>query len=103
MNEIKQVEVFLHNEKIGRMALTPDELCAFEYEPQFLSSGFSISPFFLPLKKELFITKRHPFRGGFGVFDDSLPDGWAALYLTAIYVAKALTLIGCRCFNDWPW
>ena len=76
MNEIKQVEVFLHDEKIGRMALTPDKLCAFEYEPQFLSSGFSISPFFLPLKNELFIAKRHPFQGGFGgAFISSILQG----------------------------
>ena len=90
MNKIKQVGVFLHNEKIGRMALTPDELCAFEYEPQFLSSGFSISPFFLPLKKELFIAKRHPFRGGFGVFDDSLPDGWGSLVLDRYLRSKGI-------------
>lgn len=81
MNKIRHIEVFLHNEKIGRMALTPDGLCAFEYEARFLTSGFSISPFFLPLRKEVFIAKRNPFRGGFGVFDDSLPDGWGDLVL----------------------
>ncbi len=90
MHEIKQIEVFLHNEKIGRMALTPDGLCAFEYEAQFLSSGFSISPFFLPLKNEVFIAKRHPFRGGFGVFDDSLPDGWGSLILDRYLRSKGI-------------
>ena len=90
MNKIKEIEVFLHNEKIGRMALTPDGLCAFEYESGFLSSGFSISPFFLPLKKEVFIAKRHPFRGGFGVFDDSLPDGWGNLVLDRYLRSKGI-------------
>jgi serine/threonine-protein kinase HipA len=35
----------------------------------------------LPLKQEVFIAKRTPFRGNFGVFDDNLPDGWGNLVL----------------------
>jgi len=79
MNEIKVVEVFLNDSKVGRIAITPDALCAFEYDSAYLQSGTSISPFNLPLKSEVFIAKRTPFRGGFGVFDDSLPDGWGNL------------------------
>lgn len=79
MNEIKVVEVFMNDTKIGRIAMTPDSLCAFEYDPVYLLTGNSISPFNLPLKQEVFIAKRTPFNGGFGVFDDSLPDGWGNL------------------------
>ena len=82
MNEVKVIEVFLNEAKVGRMALTPDSLCAFEYAPEYLSSGKSISPFYLPLKSEVFVAKRTPFNGGFGVFDDSLPDGWGSLILS---------------------
>jgi serine/threonine-protein kinase HipA len=81
MNELKVIEVFMNNTKIGRIALTPDFLCAFEYDPAYLASGDSVSPFNLPLKTEVFIAKRTPFSGGFGVFDDSLPDGWGMLIL----------------------
>ena len=81
MDELKVIEVFLHERKLGRIALTPDALCAFEYDPAYLLSGASISPFSLPLKSEVFIAKRRPFYGGFGVFDDSLPDGWGNLIL----------------------
>ena len=81
MNKIKVLEVFLHGTKAGRMALTSDALCAFEYDPAYLASGPSISPFFLPLKPSLFVAKRTPFNGGFGVFDDTLPDGWGHLIL----------------------
>jgi serine/threonine-protein kinase HipA len=81
MNDVKVVEVFMNTTKVGRVALTPDFLCAFEYEPAWLTSGASISPFFLPLKPQVFIAKRDPFKGGFGVFDDSLPDGWGHLIL----------------------
>ncbi|NDV83826.1 HipA N-terminal domain-containing protein [Bacteroides sp. 51] len=81
MNEIKVVDIFMNEVKVGRMALTPDSLCAFEYDSAYLIHGESISPFHLPLKSEVFIAKRNPFNGNFGVFDDSLPDGWGNLIL----------------------
>ena len=81
MNEVKVIAVFLHDVKVGRIALTTDALCAFEYDSTYLHAGLSISPFLLPLRKEVFLAKRKPFEGGFGVFDDSLPDGWGNLIL----------------------
>jgi len=81
MNEVKVIEVLMNGTKVGRIALTSDSLCAFEYDQAYLSSGDSISPFFLPLKRELFLAKRTPFNGGFGVFADILPDGWGNLIL----------------------
>lgn len=90
MNEVKVIEVFMNKVKLGRIALTPDFLCAFEYDLAYLSSGTSISPFNLPLKPELFIAKRTPFNGGFGVFDDSLPDGWGNLILDRYLKSKGI-------------
>ncbi len=90
MTEISVIEVFLNGIKVGRMALTPDLLCAFEYDAAYLASGVSVSPFYLPLKKEVFIAKRHPFNGGFGVFDDSLPDGWGNLILDRYLKTKGI-------------
>lgn len=75
------VEVWLSNSLVGRIALTPEGLCAFEYDTDFLENGFSISPYVLPLEKKVFIAERDPFDGNFGVFDDSLPDGWGTLLL----------------------
>jgi serine/threonine-protein kinase HipA len=90
MNEVKVVEVFMNGVKVGRMALTPDFLCAFEYAPAYLTNGVSISPFNLPIKSEVFIAKRTPFNGGFGVFDDSLPDGWGSLILDRYLRSKGI-------------
>ena len=81
MNTIEVVEVFMNGKSLGRIALTPDYCCAFEYNPQYLASGKSISPYFLPFGSGVTIAKREPFSGGFGVFDDSLPDGWGNLIL----------------------
>ncbi len=81
MDKLNVVEVFIGAAKVGRIALTEQRLCAFEYDAEFLKTGFSISPYHLPLRSGLFVAARMPFRGGFGVFDDSLPDGWGRLVL----------------------
>ena len=81
MNSINQIEVIYHNRLVGRLALTKDNLCAFEYSAEWQNSGFSISPFELPLRSGVFIAKSRPFDGGFGVFDDCLPDGWGLIIL----------------------
>jgi serine/threonine-protein kinase HipA len=88
MIDINLLEVFLHGEKAGRIALTPDGLCAFEYDAAFLMSGSSVSPFRLPLKAGVFVANRTPFNGGFGVFSDSLPDGWGNLLLDRFIRSK---------------
>ena len=81
MNSIKQIEVIYKSRLVGRLALTKEHLCALEYSSEWISSGFSISPFELPLRSGVFIAKPRPFEGGFGVFDDCLPDGWGLLIL----------------------
>lgn len=81
MNSIKQIEVVYADRIVGRLALTKEGLCAFEYSAEWLATGFSISPFELPLRSGVFIAKPRPFEGGFGVFDDCLPDGWGLLIL----------------------
>lgn len=77
----KVINVMYRDQIVGRLALTSDNLCAFEYDRRWLVNGFSISPFKLPLEKKVFIASREPFGGNFGVFDDSLPDGWGRLLI----------------------
>ena len=81
MKNIKVVEVYLGNARVGRLALTKEGLGAFEYDSGYLTTGLSISPFELPLKNGVMIAKHSPFEGNFGVFDDCLPDGWGLLLL----------------------
>lgn len=90
MKTIDSIDIFLSAQKVGRMALTPELRCAFEYDTDFLESGFSISPIHLPLKSGVFIAKSSPFNGGFGVFDDSLPDGWGSLILDRFLKNKGI-------------
>ncbi len=90
MNRIKLIEVFLGNRQVGRLALTREQLCAFQYAAGWLGSGFSISPFELPLQSGVFVAKPRPFAGGFGVFDDCLPDGWGLLVLDRYLQRKGI-------------
>jgi len=75
----KSLDVYYRTQKLGRLALAPDRRCVFEYESEWISNGFSISPFYLPLKSGVFTGRAEPFNGLFGVFNDSLPDGWGML------------------------
>ena len=90
MDSISIVEIFISDRRVGRMALTPEGLCGFEYDADWIQSGFSISPFYLPLKSGLMLAKRDPFAGNFGVFDDSLPDGWGNLLLDRYLQEKGI-------------
>jgi serine/threonine-protein kinase HipA len=65
---------------VGRLALK-DRRVLFEYDAAFLSSGFELSPFKLPLKPGVQVQAEPVFDGLFGVFNDSLPDGWGRLLL----------------------
>lgn len=81
MNTVSLLDVFFNQKHVGKLAITPDNLCAFEYDIEYIKKGISISPFILPLENRVFIAKINPFNGGFGVFADSLPDGWGNLIL----------------------
>lgn len=85
MNSINKIVVKYHDKKVGELGMTPDESrCAFRYDNEWLAKGFSISPLDLPLKPELFIAKSQPFFGNFGIFEDSLPDGYGRYLLNRI-------------------
>lgn len=79
MEQYKSLEAFIGDKNVGTLALYKGRLVAFQYDEVWLRDGFSISPFSLPLQNKVFIPKPDPFDGLFGVFADSLPDGWGRL------------------------
>ncbi|MBA4174146.1 MAG: type II toxin-antitoxin system HipA family toxin [Hyphomicrobium sp.] len=66
--------------KLGRLAAQGRRIL-FEYDPTFLATGLQISPFKLPTRSGVMIDDDQVFDGLFGVFNDSLPDGWGRLLL----------------------
>lgn len=79
MIEVDRIKVLFNGRKVGTMVPHKRYLAAFAYDKEWLIDGFSISPFSLPLKPGVFIPKIDPFDGVFGVFADSMPDGWGRL------------------------
>lgn len=65
---------------MGRLAYKERKIF-FEYDPNFLELGLELSPFKLPLKPGVIACDDFVFEGLFGVFNDSLPDGWGRLLL----------------------
>lgn len=84
MKPIQRVEVFYRREKgkipLGTLFLKDHQIW-FEYAASFLKTGLELSPFKLPLRPGAFCMKEPIFEGLFGLFNDSLPDGWGRLLL----------------------
>ena len=87
-----RVSIFLGNREteIGELVLARNRVY-FKYSNSFLEKGIEISPFKMKLTSEVISADRLPFDGLFGVFNDSLPDGWGQLlldrYLSSLGIA----------------
>lgn len=84
MGKNKTLQVLYKSRLVGTLALTPEHKAAFAYADEWLEEGFSISPFSLPLKKQVFVPVKDYFAGLFGVFADSLPDAWGNILLNRL-------------------
>jgi serine/threonine-protein kinase HipA len=81
---VELLDVFLNHSKqqlhVGRLALKNRQIY-FEYSSDFLATELPLSPFHLPLQTGAILCEDKEFEGLFGVFNDSLPDGWGRLLL----------------------
>jgi len=84
------VEVFIHGKKSGRLGLAKNNVYVFEYSRDFLETGFSLSPLYLPLQPGVFMARPEPFSGMFGIFADSLPDGWGRLLIDRLLLKNKI-------------
>ena len=84
IKNLQAVSVMYHGRKVGTLSMGNRSACQFEYDKDWLSTGFSISPLHLPLKAGLFTADYQPFNGNFGVFEDSLPGGYGEYLLRKV-------------------
>lgn len=77
---VTALNVSLAEMPIGKLALH-DRRVWFQYDTAFLSKRLELSPFKLPLRSEVITCEDRVFDGLFGLFNDSLPDGWGRLLL----------------------
>lgn len=91
MRRSEKLKVMFRGRQVGTLSLTPDNrLNVFEYEKSWIADGFSISPLELPLKSGVFIAKPQPFHGDFGIFEDSMPDGYGRYLLHKALLGKGI-------------
>ena len=90
LSPLNKLHVYLEDNLVGTLARTADGKAAFQYDAAWLRSGFSISPRSLPLEEQVFVADWQPFGGLFGVFNDSLPDGWGALLLDRMLASQGI-------------
>lgn len=64
--------------EVGEM-IAAERKVYFKYSPSFLENGWDISPLKLKFSNDIQFCEEHHLDGLFGVFDDSLPDGWGRL------------------------
>jgi serine/threonine-protein kinase HipA len=86
---MKKLDVHLQfNENDSRLVGTlaeADRRLYFEYSAEFIAEPLWLSPFKLPPKPGLHEHRDLDFGPIFGVFDDSLPDGWGLLLMDRAY------------------
>ena len=80
MNKNNVIQVFYDGKVVGQLAMRGHST-SFEYDDDWIKTGFPISPFSLPLEKQVFTPTKPYFNGLFGAFADSLPDAWGQLLL----------------------
>ena len=65
---------------VGTLA-EQERVLYFEYDSTFVAKPLPISPFKLPIQPGVFEHREREFGDVFGVFNDSLPDGWGLLLM----------------------
>jgi len=76
---ISRLVVKYNDRIVGYLEELSNHRVAFQYDLLWIQNGFPVSPISLPLSNQVFISSKEYFSGLFGVFFDSLPDGWGEL------------------------
>lgn len=90
IKDIKKVTVKYNERIVGYLAEIEPSIIAFQYDDEWIKKGFSISPLSLPLDDKVYISKKELFNGLYGVFWDSLPDGWGELLMNRILTKNGI-------------
>jgi serine/threonine-protein kinase HipA len=92
-NVIEKIRVLFKFEKdeipVGELLLV-DKSIFFRFDSSFKKRKIELSPFKLKLNSETKKGNTTPFDGLFGVFADSLPDGWGRLLVDRALAAKGI-------------
>ena len=91
MQEVNKLRVNYQDRLVGTLVKYDRYRTIFAYDKGWLANGFAISPFSLPLGEKPFVANLEPFDGLFGVFADSLSDGWGRLLVDKMLLKHKLS------------
>jgi serine/threonine-protein kinase HipA len=95
MEQIKKIYVSIQFDaeeiEVGEL-VSENKLIYFKYYPSFVKRGLEISPIKLKLNTDINKADAIPFDGLYGVFFDSLPDGWGRLLLDRTLTARGISI-----------
>lgn len=90
IKEVKKLQVIYNNNLVGILSEIDGGRIAFQYDGAWLKKGFSLSPLSLPLSPNIYISEKPFFQGLYGVFNDSLPDGWGELLMSRMLAKQGI-------------
>lgn len=85
MKPVKKLLVTSGNVKVGELIAGHRQQIGFQYSQEWLEKGYSLSPLRLPFDGAVHIADTRLFDGLYGVFADSLPDGWGLLLMDRFF------------------
>ena len=88
--QVRKRTVKYNRRIVGYLAHLDDDSIAFQYDDEWIKNGFSISPFSLPLSGKIYQDGKGIFEGLYGVFHDSLPDGWGELLVKRMLAKQGI-------------
>lgn len=92
INDISVQLLFSEEEiEVGRLVLSERSIF-FKFSQEFIEGGLEISPLKLKINSQVNKANDLPFEGLFGVFADSLPDGWGKLLMDRALAARGISL-----------
>ncbi len=91
---MNSLSVSIAGRKVGQLLDIKPGKVGFQYALSWLESGFSLSPHHLKFNSEIQfpdISDARLFNGLFGVFSDSLPDGWGLLLMDRFFSKRGIS------------
>lgn len=92
MRRVKKLTVMSGDLKVGELVAGANRQIGFQYSKEWLEKGYSLSPLRLPFDGLVHIADTQLFDGLYGVFADSLPDGWGLLLMDRFFKKNGLDL-----------
>lgn len=90
MKHVDHLRVHINGSTVGGLGIDSRGRIHFQYDSEWLKSGFDLSPGTLPFNNDVQLSPEpQEFNGLHGPFYDSLPDGWGLLLMDRAFRQRA--------------